>query len=100
MNEINNGMDMPEVSKKAFEAAKGAVEATAEVSGKGYERIESGVVNGYKAIETGVVKGYKAVETAVTGTYTKIEDRFVDKFLKKDGETVAEAKARLKDNQG
>lgn len=42
-------------------------------------------MNGYKKIETGVVNGY-----------TKIEDKFVDTFLKKDGETIEEAKARLK----
>ena len=28
--------------------------------------------------------------------YTKIEDKFVDAYLTKDGETVEEAKARLK----
>ena len=30
------------------------------------------------------------------GGYTKIEDKFVDAYLTKDGETVEEAKARLK----
>ena len=31
-----------------------------------------------------------------TYTFTKIEDKFVDAYLTKDGETVEEAKARLK----
>ena len=39
-----------------------------------------------------VVGGYKAVEDAVTGGYKKVEDKFVDKFLRKDGETIEEAK--------
>ena len=29
----------------------------------------------------------------------KIEDKFVDTFLKKDGETIEEAKARVKEEQ-
>lgn len=33
---------------------------------------------------------------AVVDTYTKIEDKFVDAYLTKDGETVEEAKKRLK----
>ena len=57
----------------------------AEVVTGGYKKIENGVVSGYKKIENGVVKGYM-----------KIEDRFVDAYLTKDGETVEEAKERLK----
>lgn len=52
------------------------------------EKITDVVVGTYKKIETGVVKGY-----------TKIEDKFVDEFLTKDGETVEEAKKRLKKEQ-
>ena len=54
----------------------------------GYKKIEKGVVDGYKKIEDGVVDGYK-----------KIEDKFVDQFLTKDGETVEDAKKRLKEEQ-
>ena len=43
-----------------------------------------------------VTGAYKKIEGAVVGGYTKIEDKFVDQYLTKDGETVAEAKARLK----
>lgn len=46
-----------------------------------------------------VVGGYKKVENAVTGGYKKVEDKFVDKFLRKDGETVEDAKARIEREQ-
>lgn len=49
------------------------------------EKIAKAVTNCYKKIEQGVVEGY-----------TKIEDKFVDAYLTKEGETVEEAKARLK----
>lgn len=58
--------------------------------------IEDTVVGGYKAIENAVVGGYKAVENAVVEGYTKVEDSFVGKFLTHEGETVEEAKARLR----
>lgn len=41
-----------------------------------------------KKIEEGVVSGYK-----------KIENKFVDKFLRNDDETIEEAKERLKREQ-
>lgn len=52
------------------------------------EKIADGVVGGYKKMENGVVDGYK-----------KIEDKFVDQYLTKDGETVEQAKERLKNQQ-
>jgi len=60
------------------------------------EKIVKAVSGGYKKIEKGVVAGYKKIEQGVVGGYTKIEDKFVDAYLTKDGETVEEAKARLK----
>ena len=42
------------------------------------------------------IYGYKKIEQGVVGGYTKIEDKFVDTYLTKDGETIEEAKARLK----
>ncbi len=66
---------------------------------KANEKIAEGVVTGYKKIETGVVDGYKKIETGVVGGYQKIEDKFVDQFLTKDGETVEDAKKRLKEEQ-
>ena len=60
------------------------------------EKIAEAVTGGYKKMEKGIVDGYKRIEQGVTKGYTKIEDRFVDAYLTKDGETVEEAKARLK----
>ena len=63
---------------------------------KANEKIAEAVTGGYKKIEKGVVRGYKKIEQGVVGGYTKLEDKFVDTYLTKDGETVEEAKARLK----
>ena len=38
----------------------------------------------------------KKIEETVVGGYKKVEDKFVEKFLKKDGETIEEAKERVK----
>ena len=63
---------------------------------KANQKIAQTVVEGYKKVEDAVVGGYKKVEGGVVGGYRKIEDKFVDQFLTRDGETVEEAKARLK----
>lgn len=63
---------------------------------KANETIAKNVTGAFGAVEDAVVGGYKAVETAVTGGYGKIEDAFVDRYLTKDGESVEEAKARLR----
>lgn len=60
------------------------------------QQIADAVSDGYKKIEKGVVGGYKKIEQGVVGGYTKIEDKFIDAYLAKDGETVEEARARLK----
>ena len=60
------------------------------------QKIAEAVTTGYKKIEKGVVDGYKSIEKGVVDGYTKMEDKFVDTYLTKDGETVEEAKARLK----
>ena len=49
------------------------------------EKIADAVVGGYKKIENGVVEGYN-----------KLEDKFIDRFLTHEGETVEDAKKRLK----
>ena len=59
----------------------------------------SKLVDANKKIENAVVGGYKKVEESVVGGYKKIEDKFVDTFLKKDGETIYEAKVRVKEEQ-
>lgn len=57
---------------------------------------KSKLMQANKKIEAAVVEGYEKIENAVVSGYTKIEDRFVDSFLVKDGETLPEAKNRLK----
>ena len=52
-----------------------------------------------KKIEETVVSGYKRVENTVVDGYKKVEDKFVDKFLRKDSETIEEAKERVKKEQ-
>lgn len=66
---------------------------------KANEKIAEKVVGGYKAIENTVVGGYKAIEHTVVGGYRKIEDAFVDRYLTHDGESVADAKERLHEDQ-
>ena len=43
--------------------------------------------------------GYKHIEDSVVSGYQKIEDKFVDQYLTKDGETVEDAKKRLKEEK-
>ena len=62
---------------------------------KANERIAEGVVGGYKKIEEGVVGGYKKIEEGAVGGFNKIADKFVDSFLTKEGESVADARKRL-----
>ncbi len=59
----------------------------------------SKLVNAYKKVEETVVEGYQKVEDTVVGTYTKVEDAFVDRYLTRQGETVEQAKERLKGEQ-
>lgn len=66
---------------------------------KATEKIAEAVTSGYKKIEKGVVDGYKKIEHGVVDGYSKIEDSFIDAYLAKDGETVEEAKARLKSKE-
>lgn len=63
---------------------------------KANQKIADAVVGSYKKIEDTVVGGYKNIEDAVVKCYTKIEDKFVDQYLTRDGETVEQAKERLK----
>lgn len=60
------------------------------------KKIAEAVTGGYKKIEKGVVDGYKKIEQGTVSGYTKLEDKFVEAYLTKEGETVEDAKARLK----
>ena len=81
------------------EAAEKAGENLAEGTVEAYEAIEHGVAGTYKAIEHGVVDTYKTIEDGVVGGFNKISDKFVDAFLKKEWESVEEAKERLAKEQ-
>ena len=60
---------------------------------------KSKLVQANQKIAETVTGAYKKVEDAVVGTYAKVEDVFVDRYLTHDGESVEEAKARLKQTQ-
>lgn len=53
------------------------------------------LVEANKKIEKSVVSGYKKIEESAVGTFNKIADTFVDSYLKKDGESIEEAKERI-----
>ncbi|MFV0249888.1 MAG: hypothetical protein ACK5HP_02495 [Bacilli bacterium] len=60
------------------------------------KKIADTVVGGYNSIENNITNGFKKISDSVVDKYTQIEDSFVDKYLTKDGETIEEAKIRLK----
>lgn len=60
------------------------------------EKIAEKVVEGYKKIEEGVVGGYKKIEEGAVEGFNKVTDKFVDVLFTKEGETVEEAKERMK----
>lgn len=66
------------------------------VGGRRISMAKSKIVKANENIAKAVVGGYKKVENAVVGGYTKIEDKFVDMYLTREGETVEQAKQRLK----
>ncbi|MBQ2966886.1 MAG: hypothetical protein IJE10_02030 [Clostridia bacterium] len=60
---------------------------------------KSKLVKANEKIAEHVTDGYRKIENAVVGGYKKIEDAFVEQYLTHNGETVEEAKARLKKNR-
>lgn len=58
---------------------------------------KSKLVKANAEIAKKVTGAFGKVEETVTGGYTKIEDAFVDHFLTKDGESIEDAKKRLKE---
>jgi len=65
---------------------------------KGVNKLEK-LKEANKKIEETVVGGYKKIEDTVVSGKKKVEDKFVDKFLRKDGETIEDAKKRIKKEQ-
>ena len=60
------------------------------------EKAYEAAKDAYKAIEDGVVNAYKTVEKGAVDAYHKVEDAMVDKLFRKEGETVEQAKDRLR----
>lgn len=60
------------------------------------EKIAEKVVTGYKKIEDGVVNGYKKIETGAVEGFQKVTDKCVEVLFAKEGETVEDAKKRLR----
>ena len=56
----------------------------------------SKIVTANEKIAEKVVAAYEKVEDTVVAGYIKIEEAFVDRYLTRDGETVQEAKERLR----
>ena len=57
---------------------------------------KSKLVRMNETIAGNVTSKFCEISNAVTGGYTKIEDHFVDQYLTREGESVAEAKKRLR----
>lgn len=57
---------------------------------------KSKLVKTSQTIADTVVSTYEKIEHTVVGGYTKIEDAFVDRYLTHEGESVEDAKKRLK----
>lgn len=66
------------------------------LGGRRINMAKSKIVKANEKIAEAVTGSYKKLENAVVKGYTKIEDKFVDQYLTRDGETVEEAKKRLK----
>jgi len=66
------------------------------IGGKRVDMAKSKIIKANKKIAEAVTTGYKKIEKGVVDGYSKIEDKFVDAYLTRDGETVEEAKKRLK----
>ncbi len=79
--------------------AEEVAKAAAEGAVSGYKKIENAVVEGYKKIENGVVEGYKKIENGVVEGFGKVSDKCVEKLFAKEGESVEDAKKRLREER-
>lgn len=61
---------------------------------------KSKLVKANEKITEKVVGTYEKIEDTIVSSYTKIEDAFVDRYLTKDGESIEEAKERIKRETG
>lgn len=60
---------------------------------------ESKLIQFNKKVTQSVTNGFGHIQQAVVETYVKIEDRFVARYLTREGETVEDAKLRLKQDR-
>lgn len=60
---------------------------------------KSKLIQANEAIAKSVIDGFSKIEQGVVAGYTQIEDRFVASYLTKEGETVPQAKSRLRQEQ-
>ena len=66
------------------------------IGGKHVTMAKSKLIQANEKIAAAVSDGYEKIEKGVVGGYKKIEDKFIDQFLTRDGETVEQARDRLK----
>jgi len=66
------------------------------LGGKYVHMAKSRIAKVSAKIGAAVTDGYKKIEQGVVGGYAKIEDKFVDTYLTHEGETIEEAKERLR----
>ena len=59
----------------------------------------SKLVKANEKIAESVTGNFQKIQDAVIGGYTKIEDKFVAQYLTREGESVTQAKERLKQEQ-
>lgn len=57
---------------------------------------KSKLIKANEKIAEKTVATFEKIENTVVDGYTKIEDAFVDRYLTKDGESVSQAKERLR----
>ena len=81
-------MKMQALEHEPADITKEAVEAS-------FRAVESGVVGVYQKIEDAVVGSYKKIENSAVTGFEKVMDKCVEVLFTKEGETAAEAKARL-----
>lgn len=60
------------------------------------ERIAESAVCAYQKTETDAVRAYKAVEAAAVNSFSAVTDKCVEVLFAKSGESVADAKMRLR----
>lgn len=60
------------------------------------EKIAKSVGSAYQKIENGVVGGYQKIEAGVVSRFSKLVDGCVRTLFAKEGESVEDARARLR----